>query len=63
MLWRFNRVYNPARQVADHGRPVRFELPLPRHVEVEDRRQLYIHAKPTPQGRKDAAQNPDAVPE
>jgi magnesium-protoporphyrin IX monomethyl ester (oxidative) cyclase len=63
MLWRFNRVYNPARQMADHDRPVRFELPLSRHVEVEDRRQLYIHAKPAPQGRKDAAQNPDAVPE
>lgn len=45
MLWKFNRVYNPARQFADHHRPVRYELPLPRHLDVGDRRQLYVHSR------------------
>jgi hopanoid C-3 methylase HpnR len=49
MLWKFNRVYNPARQLADHGRPVRYELPLPRHLDVGDRRQLYVHVRPPAQ--------------
>ena len=49
MLWRFNRVYNGTRQLADHEREVRYELPLP------DRRpggtrpgrsDLYIHSRP-----------------
>lgn len=47
MLWKFNRVYNPARQLADHQRPVRYELPLPKRVDVGDRRQLYIHTRGT----------------
>jgi magnesium-protoporphyrin IX monomethyl ester (oxidative) cyclase len=46
MLWRFNRVYNPRRQLADHARPVRYELPLPQHLDVGDRRQLFIHTRP-----------------
>ncbi|MFF9408092.1 hopanoid C-3 methylase HpnR [Streptomyces anandii] len=46
MLWRFNRVYNPERQLADHERPVRYELPLPRRLDVGDRRQLYVHSRP-----------------
>jgi hopanoid C-3 methylase len=29
MLWRFNRVYNPERQIADHHPTVRYELSLP----------------------------------
>ncbi len=29
MLWKFNQVYDPRRQLADHARPVRHELPLP----------------------------------
>ncbi|HEX7838642.1 MAG TPA: radical SAM protein, partial [Kofleriaceae bacterium] len=29
MLWRFNSVYSPARQLADHARPVRYEMRLP----------------------------------
>jgi magnesium-protoporphyrin IX monomethyl ester (oxidative) cyclase len=43
MLWKFNGVYNPERQLADHRRPVRYELPRP--VDVGDRRQLYVHAR------------------
>lgn len=48
MLWKFNRVYNPARQLADHRRPVRYELPLPQRLDVGDRRQLYVHTRPAP---------------
>lgn len=29
MLWRFNSVYDPERQLADHARPVRYEMRLP----------------------------------
>ena len=29
MLWKFNRVYNPARQLADHRRAVTYEMRLP----------------------------------
>jgi len=47
MLWRFNRVYNPARQLADHHRPVRYELPLPVPASTGARRQeLYLHNRP-----------------
>ncbi|MFE0413652.1 hopanoid C-3 methylase HpnR [Streptomyces tendae] len=45
MLWKFNQVYNPQRQFADHGRPVRYELPLPQPVDVGDRRRLYVHTR------------------
>ncbi|MFF9409463.1 hopanoid C-3 methylase HpnR [Streptomyces anandii] len=48
MLWKFNRVYNPDRQLADHRRPVRYELPLPPGAPVGDRRELYIHTKQSP---------------
>jgi magnesium-protoporphyrin IX monomethyl ester (oxidative) cyclase len=54
MLWKFNTVYNPKRQLADHQREVRYELPLPRHLDVADRRQLYIHTR-TPAKREGAA--------
>jgi hypothetical protein len=51
MLWKFPRTYNAQRQLADHSRPVRYELPQPRHADLapRDRRQLYIHAA-TPGG-------------
>jgi hopanoid C-3 methylase HpnR len=29
MLWKFNQVYNPERQIADHKRPVKYEMRLP----------------------------------
>jgi magnesium-protoporphyrin IX monomethyl ester (oxidative) cyclase len=56
MLWRFHRVYNPARQLADHHRPVPYELPLPDHhgrtgrgpLTMGERRQLYIHDRTRP---------------
>ncbi|MYS56178.1 hopanoid C-3 methylase HpnR, partial [Streptomyces sp. SID6013] len=45
MLWKFNQVYNPRRQLADHARPVRYELPLPERLDVGDRRRLYVHTR------------------
>jgi hopanoid C-3 methylase HpnR len=50
MLWKFNSVYNPQLQLADHRRPVRYEMvppPLPR--DVIDPRSIYIHPA---QGRR-----------
>lgn len=46
MLWKFNTVYNPKRQLADHHRPVAYQLPLPCRLDVGDRRKLYIHNRP-----------------
>jgi hopanoid C-3 methylase len=43
MLWKFNSVYNPELQLADHRRPVRYEMappPLPR--DVVDPKSIYI---------------------
>ena len=46
MLWRFSKVYNGNRQLADHQRPVRYELPPPaaQAIRPRDRRGLYVHA-------------------
>ena len=53
MLWKFNSVFNPALQLADHERPVKYEiaLPPPRSEKVAART-LYVHR---PQGRKGRA--------
>ena len=49
MLWKFNSVYNPALQLADHGRPVHYEMTLPpEHRKVIDPRSMYVHP---PRGR------------
>jgi hopanoid C-3 methylase len=58
MLWKFNSVFNPALQMADHARPVRYEMALPPPVEGKvDPKKLYIHG---PQGRKGRAVLDDA---
>jgi hopanoid C-3 methylase HpnR len=43
MLWRFNSVFNPALQLADHKRAVRYEMALPGTREKSNRTDLYIH--------------------
>ena len=49
MMWKFNSVFNPALQMADHAKPVRYELPLrPEAAAVADKRTLYVHG---PAGR------------
>jgi hopanoid C-3 methylase len=43
MLWKFNRVYNPKLQLADHQRPVHYELSLPPSAqETVNSKLLYI---------------------
>jgi hopanoid C-3 methylase HpnR len=38
MLWKFNSVYNAKRQIADHAKPVKYEMRLP--TVVSDRKQI-----------------------
>src|SRR5271157_3991718 len=49
MLWKFNSVYNPALQLADHHQPVNYEMSLPpEHRDLIDPRSVYVHS---PRGR------------
>ena len=46
MLWKFNRVYNPDRQLSDHRRPVAYSMRPPRSDASrasELQRRLYVH--------------------
>jgi hopanoid C-3 methylase HpnR len=44
MLWKFNSVYDPKLQLADHERPVVYPMPLPpKPVSAITSRLLYIH--------------------
>ena len=46
MLWRFQKVYNPRRQLEDHWQPVHYELPEPDSGLPDtplERRDLYVH--------------------
>ena len=44
MLWKFNQVYNPQRQVEDHQRPVKYPIRLPELTgDKLNPRELYIH--------------------
>jgi hopanoid C-3 methylase HpnR len=44
MLWKFNSVYNPRRQAAEHERTIRYEMRLPESSgEAVVRNDLYIH--------------------
>ncbi len=53
MLFKFNSVYNPALQIADHGRPVRYEISLPPAPRAKiDPAALYVHAGRGRRGRE-----------
>jgi hopanoid C-3 methylase len=41
-LFRFNSVYDPAKLLADHALPVRYEVPVPPSA-ATPRRELYVH--------------------
>ena len=44
MLWKFNSVYNPQLQLADHAMPVTYQMPMPPAVASGiDHQLLYIH--------------------
>jgi hopanoid C-3 methylase HpnR len=47
MLWKFNSVYNPQRQIADHQQEVKYEIRLPHTVREKklDRESLYVHRR------------------
>jgi hopanoid C-3 methylase len=46
-MMRFGSVYHPDALLADHARPVAYELPQPPPVEARpNRTQLYVHARP-----------------
>jgi hopanoid C-3 methylase HpnR len=50
MLWKFNNVYDPRLQLADHEQPVRYELaPPPEPREFVDARSILVHS---PNGRR-----------
>lgn len=52
MLWKFNSVYNPKLQLADHQQPVKYEMALPPdRRESVDSKLLYIHSARGRQGR------------
>jgi len=52
MLWKFNSVYNPKLQLADHRRPVTYEMKLPPPPqETVNPQILYIHSARGRQGR------------
>lgn len=46
MLWKFDSVYDPKLQLADHEKPVKYEIQLPPTAEAEvDPKLLYIHER------------------
>ncbi|MEW6544511.1 MAG: hopanoid C-3 methylase HpnR [Nitrospirota bacterium] len=52
MLWKFNSVYNPELQLADHRMPVKYEMALPPpQQEKVDAKVIYIHQARGRQGR------------
>ena len=52
MLWKFNSVYNSKLQLADHQRPVKYEMTLPpTHQRSMDTKFIYIHKARGRQGR------------
>ena len=53
MLWKFNSVYNPKLQVADHEQPLKYEISLPPPpTETLDRNAYYIHSNRGRRGRE-----------
>jgi len=52
MLWKFNSVYNPKLQMADHQRPVSYEMALPPPAQERiNSKSLYILPPKRAQGR------------
>jgi hopanoid C-3 methylase len=53
MLWKFNSVYNPKLQIADHNQPVKYEISLPPARSGQlDRQSMYIHSARGRSGRE-----------
>lgn len=43
MLWKFNSVYNPRRQLGDHERPVYYKMALPEPASIKSPEVFYVH--------------------
>lgn len=53
MLWKFNSVFEPGRQLADHRRTVQYEMRLPAAPpETADRASLWVHEPRTRAGKE-----------
>ena len=53
MLWKFNSVYNPKLQIADHEQPVTYQISLPPdQVAKLDRQTMYIQSARGQSGRE-----------
>jgi len=53
MLWKFNSVYNPKLQIADHEQPAKYQISLPPdQVQKLDRQTMYIHSTRGRSGRE-----------
>lgn len=53
MLWKFNSVYNPKLQIADHSQPVKYQISLPpARSEQFNRQSMYIHSARGRDGRQ-----------
>jgi hypothetical protein len=53
MIWKFNSVYRPDLQLADHQQPIRYEINLPPACSgTVNRDHLYIHTNRGPGGRE-----------
>jgi len=53
MIWKFNSVYRPDLQLADHRQPVKYEISLPpRSTATVEQGALYIHKSGGRSGRQ-----------
>jgi hypothetical protein len=52
MIWKFNSVYRPDLQLADHQQPVNYEIGLPPSNATVERGALYIHKSGERSGRQ-----------
>ena len=53
MIWKFNSVYRPDLQLADHRQPITYEIDLPPpSTATVDRDGLYIHTSSGRKGRQ-----------
>ncbi len=57
MLWKFNGVFNPKRQLADHARPVAYQMSLPSASSQPETAKLYVLRPPTRKEREEAARD------
>ena len=53
MIWKFNSVYRPDLQLADHRQPIKYEINLPPpSTATVNRDELYIHTNRGRSGRQ-----------